>query len=456
MFQSMSTSLLYGLLLAAAGRQLAQAAAATSPALLPPLPLSNLVLPPGFSIHLYTPYVVQDARSLVLSEGSNGAATIVYASSNSDVVNALVDEQSNGTVVVKTILSNQNNPMGIAWYNGSLFVATIDAVSRYDDVDQYALSGQTLPDPVTLLGGLPQTADHAAKYIAIGPDEKLYINFGAPCNICELESTGVRAADNSTIMFGSIARMNLDGTGLETYTTGIRNVVGMTFQPETGVFYFSNNGRDNIGGNRTLNTPDDYIAAAPVPGLDFGFPYCDRQGFGDAYLREVGPGVPIVDPNVTLPEDAGNTAESQLAFCNATSEPPVQVVGPHVATLGLRFYTGDMLPLGNNTIINAQHGSWNRPANQKIGYRVMTVTLDDAGEPIEYAALVDGFLDVPSGTITGRPADVLVLPDGSVLVSDDQASAVYRITYDETAAMAPTATLPLVEAPGQAVAAAGR
>jgi glucose/arabinose dehydrogenase len=227
---------------------------------------------------------------------------------------------------------------------------------------------------------------HSWKYLGFGPDGKLYVPIGAPCNICDEPD------------FGLILRMNPDGSGREVFARGVRNTVGFTWHPQTSEFWFTDNGRDMLGDD----VPPCELNLAPKAGLDFGFPYCH--------------GGTIADPQY-----------GKLGRC-ADAVPPVQKLGPHVAPLGVRFYTGTMFPAGyRNQVFIAEHGSWNRSKEAgRTGYRVSLVRLLD-GKAVGYETFMGGFLD--GDTVLGRPVDIAVATDGSLLVSDDAHGAIYRVSY---------------------------
>jgi len=242
-----------------------------------------------------------------------------------------------------------------------------------------------LGDSDTVSDRFPSDTQHGWKFIAFGPDGKLYVPVGAPCNICEPD------ADR----YATIMRMNRDGSGLEVYARGVRNSVGFDWDPATGELWFTDNGRDWLGDD----APPDELNRAPKPGMHFGYPYCHGGMIPDP---EYGHRRPCHD--FTAPE---------------------QNLGPHVASLGMRFYTGKMFPPSyRNQIFIAEHGSWNR--SSKIGYRVTLVRLEN-GKAIAYEPFATGWLQGEKAW--GRPADVLVMADGSLLVSDDYAGAIYRISY---------------------------
>jgi glucose/arabinose dehydrogenase len=342
--------------------------------------LDELRLPAGFSIELYTAKV-PNARSLAL--GPDG---IVYVSTrNDDRIYAVLDHDRDREVdEVITVLRGLDTPNGIAYRDGDLYVAETDRIWRYEGIDGHL---DDPPEPELITDELPSHHAHGWRYIAFGPDGWLYVGVGAPCNVCERKNP----------IYASIARLRADGSGLEVFAHGVRNSVGFDWHPKTDEMWFTDNGRDGLGDD----IPPDELNRAPSEGLHFGFPYCH--------------GGKILDPDY-----------GEGRSC-AEFEPPVQRLGPHVAALGMRFYTGDMFPKKyRNAVIFAEHGSWDR--SEPIGYRVMVVRLS-GNEPLGYEPLVEGFLDEESGEAWGRPVDVEVLADGSLLVSDDEGGAIYRVTY---------------------------
>jgi glucose/arabinose dehydrogenase len=273
-------------------------------------------------------------------------------------------------------------PSGVAFRNGALFVAEQTRVSRYDDIEKNLLNP---PHPVLVSDRFKPAPIHGWKFIAFGPDGKLYVPVGFPCNICQSEDP----------QFGTIIRMNPDGTDFESFAAGIRNSVGFDWHPLSKELWFTDNGRDDLG----EDIPPDELNHAPRKDMNFGFPECYGNG--------------IPDPRF------GKTVDC------AKVTAPAKELGPHVAALGMRFYTGAMFPPEYaNTVFIAEHGSINR--KQKIGYRV-TVARVENNRVVSYEPFAAGWLQ--GNTEWGRPADVLVMPDGSLLVSDDAANAIYRITY---------------------------
>ncbi len=342
------------------------------------LPLNNIKLPPGFEISIYAGNL-PNARSLALSpKGTLFVGTLkegkVYA-----VLSPRRENEAQKTI---TIAQGLNMSNGVAFRNGALYVAEVNRVLRYDDIES-RLSNP--PKPVTLNDKFPEDRPHGWKFIAFGPDGLLYVPVGAPCNICEPDAN----------RYAVITRLKADGAGPELFAQGIRNTVGFDWHPVTKELWFTDNGRDNLGDD----VPPDELNYAPKQGLHFGYPYCHG---GD-----------IPDPEF-----------GKKRSCSEFT-PPAQKLGPHVAALGMRFYTGSMFPADyHNQIFIAEHGSWNRTA--PIGYRVTLVQLNN-NRAVSYKVFAEGWLQ--GNRAWGRPVDVLVMPDGALLVSDDEAGVVYRIRY---------------------------
>jgi len=341
------------------------------------LPISRIHLPAGFRISVYTD-AVPGARSLTRGPGGT-----VFVGTRGDRVYALQDEDNDGRAEsVRAIATGLRTPNGVAVRDGALFVAEIGRILRFDDIENRLADP---PRPVVVTDDYPEDRAHGWKFIAFGPDGRLYVPVGAPCNVCDREEE----------IYASITRVQPDGSGREIFARGIRNTVGFDWHPRTGELWFTDNGRDWLGDD----APPDELNRAPEPGLHFGFPYCH----------------------------AGRIADPEFGDGRRCAEfvPPVRELGPHVAALGMRFYTGSMFPPEyHEQIFIAEHGSWNR--SRPIGYRVMLVRLD-GNRAVSYEPFAEGWLQ--EGGAWGRPVDLLVLPDGSLLVSDDQAGAVYRVTH---------------------------
>ncbi len=384
---SLATLSALALGIASAQAQPPQISAANNPLEVNPADyLHHIQLPAGFSISLYATGM-EAARSMSLAEdgtlfvGSFGpmgepAVGKVYAVRDSNG-----DGQGDQ---VMTILEGLNFPNGVAYRDGSLYVAEIDRILRYDNV--LANLGN-MPAPVVVNDEYPEDFHHGWKYINFGPDGMLYVPVGAPCNICEVEG-----------YHGTITRLNADGSGLEVYARGVRNSVGFDWHPVTGELWFTDNGRDLWGDDR----PPEELNHAPRPGMHFGFPH--RYG-------------------KDLVDDEYPTSMTAADFTPAAVEFPA-----HNAGLGMEFYRGDSFPAEyRNQLLVAFHGSWNRDPID--GYKVRLVRFDGNHQPT-------GFEDFASGwnldnSYWGRPVDVKNLPDGSVLVSDDFNGVIYRISYGQ-------------------------
>ncbi len=342
------------------------------------LPLSELKLPPGFKIEIYADDV-PGARSMAL--GPTGVLFVgtrdegkVYA-----VVPKTGESKADHTIV---LLSGLHSPNGVAVRKGALYVAEISRVRRYDGIESRL---DNPPMPVTVKDDFPTDEHHGWKFIRFGPDDKLYVPVGAPCNICESKDP----------IYASIGRMNPDGSNFEIFAHGVRNTVGFDWDPNSKALWFTDNGRDMMGDDM----PPDELNSAPRMGLHFGYPYCHGMGIPDPEFGK------------------GKNCEDYTS--------PKKNLGPHVAALGMRFYTGTMFPPAyKNQIFIAEHGSWNRTI--PLGYRISVVKLVN-GQAVTYDTFCEGWLQGQEAW--GRPVDVLVMPDGALLVSDDLAGMIYRISY---------------------------
>jgi len=340
--------------------------------------LRRIELPPGFKIELYATGV-PNARSLTLGAGG----TVFVGSRRAGKVYALTASgrpDKAGEVI--TIARGLQEPNGVAFHDGSLYVAEVSRVLRYDAIEARQ---KNPPAPVVVSTNLPHTNQHEWRYARFGPDGWLYVGVGAPCNVCE-------SADKHV---ASILRMRPDGSGLEIFARGLRNSVGFDWNPRTSELWFTDNGRDGMGDD----IPPDELNYAPRPGMNFGFPYCHGKN---------------------IPDPKFGSEHSCSEFT-----PPAMELPAHVAPLGMRFYTGNMFPDSfRNQIFIAEHGSSDRTI--PTGYRISLVTLD-RNRAVQYQIFASGW---QLGRFKwGRLADVQVMPDGAMLVSDDYAGAIYRISY---------------------------
>jgi glucose/arabinose dehydrogenase len=347
---------------------------------MPGIHLDRIQLPPGFKIQLYA-RGVPNARSLVMSP----KGVLFVGTRQAGKIYAVLDiNQDHIADEVITIAEGLNMPNGVAFRNGALYVAEVNRILRYDNIEEVL---RNPPQPAVVNDTFPKDQHHGWKYIAFGRDDKLYVPVGAPCNACEKKDQ----------RYASIMRMNPDGSHLEIYAHGIRNTVGFDWHPASGELWFTNNGRDWMGDD----LPPDTLHHAPVAGLNFGFPYCHGGDVPD-------------------PEYGNNHSCKEFA-------PPAIKLGPHVAPLGMKFYTGIQFPAQyHNQIFIAEHGSWNRSV--PIGYRITLVNLEK-NKPIQYEVFAGGWLQHDKAW--GRPVDILVMQDGAMLVSDDRAGVIYRIAYGE-------------------------
>lgn len=340
--------------------------------------LQHIKLPENFVINYYAPDV-PGARSLTQSETG-----IVFVGTRKEgVVYALVDNNQDGRADERFVVDdNLNTPNGVAYKDGDLYVAEISRILRYKNIDQ---TFHNNPSPEIFFDGYPKDTHHGWKYIAFGTDGSLYVPVGAPCNIC-----------NPSDPYASITKLGDDGKSYQVIARGIRNTVGFAWHPITGNLWFTDNGRDWLGDN----APEDELNVVTSPEQNFGYPNCHAGR--------------ILDPQF------GKTGD-----CD-TSQTPAINLAPHVAALGLHFYQGDQFPSQYKTkAFIAEHGSWN--STVPVGYRVSTLDIQ-ADSASNYQTFASGWLD-ETGDALGRPVDILELADGSILISDDFAGAIYKISY---------------------------
>jgi glucose/arabinose dehydrogenase len=335
------------------------------------LPLTQLKLPSNYAIKIFAEHV-ENARQMTL--GDKG--TVFVGTLNAGNVYAITSDKK-----IITIASKLNMPNGVAFYHNALYVTENDRILRFDNIENQLAHP---PRPV-LIAKLPSLKHHGWRYIKFGPDNKLYVGIGAPCNICL-----------PTDYFATIIRMNPDGSNFEVYARGIRNTVGFDWNPTTSQLWFTENGRDWLGDN----VPPDELNYVAVKGSHFGFPFCH--------------GSKILDPTY-----------GKNHSCDEFVKPALELPA-HVAPLGMIFYTGKMFPhQANQQIFLAEHGSWNR--SSKVGYQILSVNVDGTNV-LSSQPFITGWLN--QETVWGRPVDLIQMPDGSLLISDDFANVIYHVTYN--------------------------
>ena len=341
------------------------------------IPLASLKLPSGFKAEVWATGM-PGARAMARGEGGK----IYIGTRGIGRVYEITDSgaQRTSRVVVDKLVQ----PAGVAFQNGSLYVMAIDKVLRYDGIEK---TPGVAPVDMTAVFKLPPEQHHNWKYIAFGPDGKLYVPFGAPCNICVPGDA-----------YAQIRRYNADGSGMEVIARGVRNTQGFAWHPVTKEMWFTDHGRDWMGDDG----PEDELNRMPRTGANFGFPHCHAGGIADRDFKKDKPCDDVVLP--------------------------VQTMGPHAAVMGAHFYTGSMFPAEyRNRLFVARKGSWNRTT--KFGYDVVTVRADADGRNPKVEPFMTGFANPAADSFSGRPTYLLQLPDGSLLVSDEQLGAIYRITY---------------------------
>jgi len=367
----------------AQGRPDTDGAAKLAPVVPPPiaaaadkLPVSQLKVPKNFNIEVYAGGMA-NARSLRIGE----KGTVFVSTRLLDKIYAVVDKD--GKREVKTLVSGLYRPNGIVLHDGTLYIAELNKVSKIDNVEARL---DNPPKPILIYDDLPSDEPHGWKFLTVGPDNKLYFNVGAPCNVCVPSSAHAQ-----------IRRINLDGSGAEVVARGTRQIVGMDWHPVLKQLYFTENQRDWL----SEDLPQDKLNRLTHPGQDnFGFPYCG----------------------------GGNVPDPQFGWGHSCDEftKPIALLGPHSAPLGMRFYTGNMFPREyHNAIFIARHGSWNKTT--KIGGDIVVAKLNADGTVKSVEPFITGFL--VNNNYIGRPVDIELMKDGSILISDDWNGAVYRVTY---------------------------
>ena len=345
------------------------------------VPLNRIKVPTGFKVDVYA-HGMPGARTMLRGE----KGTIFVGSRTIGRVYAITEKD--GKRDSKIILQGMNSPNGLAMRDGSLYVFAINKVLRYDKIEDNL---DKLPEPVDLSAAfnLPGDAQHGWKFVAFGPDGKLYVPVGANCNICEINPA----------THAHIRRYNPDGTGMEIVARGVRNTVGFDWHPVTKELWFTDNGRDWAG----EDGPEDELNRLPknIEGAFFGFPYCHANG--------------VADPDIGKPKS-----------CEGVTL-PAALMGPHAAALGMKFYTGAMFPEKfKNAAFVARHGSWNR--SKRFGYDVV-VAIPQKNGKAKVEPFMTGLLDQEKNAFLGRPTHVMQMPDGALLVSDELSGVLYRISY---------------------------
>ena len=342
------------------------------------IPISKINVPEGFTVEIWA-HGLPGGRAMAL--GDNGK---VYVGTRA--IGRVYEVTDNGDRrSVRVVADKLTQPAGVAFANGSLYVMAIDKVLRFDGIEN---NPNVAPVDLTAKFNLPPQQHHNWKYIRFGPDKKLYVPFGAPCNICEPPPE-----------YAQIRRYNPDGSGMEVIARGVRNSVGFDFHPKTGELWFTDHGRDWMGDAG----PQDELNRISKTGQFFGYPYCHAQGVPDADVKKADP-------------------------CNGVTL-PVALMGPHAAAMGVHFYTGKMFPAEyRDAMFVARKGSWNR--STKFGFDVVTVRATPDGKNAKVTPFMTGFMDAKDQSFWGRPAYILQMPDGALLVSDEQLGAIYRISYN--------------------------
>jgi glucose/arabinose dehydrogenase len=360
-----------------------EAAARLAPVPAPPLaaasdklPLDKLKAPKGFNLEVYASGM-PNARSMAL--GSTG--TVFVGSRLQDKVYAITTDKD-GKRKVHVLVSGLYRPNGVAYKDGTLYIAELSQISKIEHVDDKI---DASPKPTVIYSDLPKDEAHGWKFLAIGPDNKLYFEVGQPGN------NVLHDKDH-----GQLRRINLDGSGAEVIAFGIRNTVGFDWNPKSKELYFTDNGRDWF----SEDLPNDKLNRITKVGQDFGEPYCHQ----------------------------GDIPDNEFGWGHSCSEfvPPAALLGPHAAALGMRFYTGTMFPAEyRDQAFVARHGSWNR--TNKFGGDIALVKLNKDGSVKSVEPFITGFLQ--NNNYVGRPVDIMNMPDGSMLISDDWNGAVYRLSY---------------------------
>ncbi len=342
------------------------------------IPIDKLKVPAGFKVEIWATGI---PGGRAMARGDKGK---IYVGTRAIGRVYEVTDKGNAREA-RVVVDKLVQPAGVAFHGGSLYVMAINKVLRFDGIED---NPAAQPVDLTDKFNLPPLQHHNWKYITFGPDKKLYVPFGAPCNICE-----------PTEEYAQIRRYNADGSGMEVIARGIRNSLGFDWHPKTGEFWFVDQGRDWMGDQG----PQEELNRLTKPGKEFfGYPYCHAEGIADVDIKKTDP-------------------------CKGVTK-PVALLGPHASALGTKFYTGGMFPADyKDTLFIARKGSWNR--TQKFGYDVVNVRIAADGKSAKVTPFLTGFLDEKENAFWGRPAYILQMPDGALLVSDEQLGAIYRVSF---------------------------
>lgn len=346
--------------------------------------LETIDVPPSFKLDVFATGL-ENPRSLAL--GGKGTIFVGTRRNEDDFIYAIRDENKDWKpdTIIQISKGLNWDPMGVAILGEDLYVGEIDRIVKYRNIEKRLYD---VPEP-ELIFNYPPEKKHGHKYIRFGPDDRLYVPVGAPCNNCLEENP----------IFASITRMNPDGSGYEVFANGVRNSRGYDWHPDTKELWFSDNGRDLMGDD----IPPCEVNRAPKAGMHFGYPFCHGRDIADPEFGSKRP-------------------------CSDFTPTTFDLVA-HAAPVSLKFYTGTMFPEKyRNQILVSEHGSWNR--SKKQGYRIMLLTLD-GNEVVSYEPFIYGWLNEEQDDAWGRPVDILQMPDGSLLISDDYSGTIYRVSYDD-------------------------
>ena len=346
------------------------------------LPLEKLELPKGFTISVFADSIT-GARSMCMSPGN----TLFVGTKDEDKVYALRDEDGDKVADKKYIIyRGGNSPNGVAFKDGHLYVAEINRILRFKNIESHL---ENPGKPEVVYDKFPTEKHHGWKFIAFGPDGKLYVPVGAPCNICKSDDP-----------YASLTRIDTNGKNLEVVQRGIRNTVGFTWHPDTKELWFTDNGRDMMGDDM----PNCELNHAPKDFMHFGYPFCHEGS--------------LPDPEFGKGQDCSKYTA------------PVAKMGAHTAPLGIRYIRNPQLPeTYNEAFLIARHGSWNR--TEKSGYDVQLVKTNASGQFISMQPFITGWLSKDKKEVWGRPVDIQLLLDGTILISDDYANCIYRVSYKQ-------------------------